>query len=405
MNAQPKDELSARLAHARHELRTPVNAILGYSEMLLEETEAGADPLFPQGLQQIQSLGQQILAAIQTHLGEASAADRHGLSLDFLASQVRQALWSPTQAVLRHCEQLLKETAAGNQEEAQSDLLRIQTAAQRLLTLLQNPFSTEPAPEPASSRTGEPPVPRTASQSVPQQTLGTGHVLIVDDNEMNRDMLARYLQRESLSYEMAHNGQQALTLLGKKPFDLVLLDIMMPEMDGFEVLSRLKKMPTLKHVPVIMISALDEIQSVVRCIEMGAEDYLPKPFDPVLLRARVGAGLEKKRLRDQELDYLHNVDQLTKAAAEMEAGRFEEHLLQSVADRKDALGQLARVFLSMAREVRLREQKLKLQVQQLRIEIDQTRKAQQVEEVTSSDYFEMLQQKARALKNRSPKAE
>src|SRR5437773_8068926 len=82
-------------------------------------------------------------------------------------------------------------------------------------------------------------------------------------------------------------------------FDLVLLDIMMPEIDGYQVLGRMKAEPALRDIPVIMISALDEIQSVVRCIEMGAEDYLGKPFDPVLLRARIGASVEKKRLRDQ----------------------------------------------------------------------------------------------------------
>ena len=96
------------------------------------------------------------------------------------------------------------------------------------------------------------------------------------------------------------DGVQALEKLAAGQFDLLLLDVMMPEMDGFEVLARVKQNPRLEGLPVIMISALDEIQSVVRCIEMGAEDYLPKPFDPVLLRARIGASLEKKRLRDRE---------------------------------------------------------------------------------------------------------
>jgi DNA-binding response OmpR family regulator len=98
----------------------------------------------------------------------------------------------------------------------------------------------------------------------------------------------------------AENGVKALEILATGEFDLLLLDVMMPQMDGFEVLARVKQNPRLAGLPVIMISALDEIQSVVRCIEMGAEDYLPKPFDPVLLRARIGASLEKKRLRDGE---------------------------------------------------------------------------------------------------------
>ena len=97
----------------------------------------------------------------------------------------------------------------------------------------------------------------------------------------------------------AVDGRQALELLNSKPFDLVLLDIMMPNVNGYEVLAQMKASSSLRHIPVIMISAVDEIDSVIRCIELGAEDYLPKPFNPTLLRARVGACLERKRLHDQ----------------------------------------------------------------------------------------------------------
>jgi DNA-binding response OmpR family regulator len=104
-------------------------------------------------------------------------------------------------------------------------------------------------------------------------------------------------------------------------FDLLLLDIMMPELNGYEVLRHLKADSHLRDIPVIMISALDDMDSIVRCIKLGAEDHLPKPFDPVLLRARIGASLEKKRLRDQEIEYLHNVDHVIAAAAAVEARR------------------------------------------------------------------------------------
>ncbi len=134
----------------------------------------------------------------------------------------------------------------------------------------------------------------------------------------------------------------------------------------------MKAMPALQDIPVIVISALDELQSVVRCIEMGAEDYLPKPFDPVLLQARVGACLEKKHWRDQELEYLRNVALVTTAGA-VETGTFNPHGLESVAQRTDVLGHLARVFQGMAREVAAREQRLKQLVQQLRLQVDATR--------------------------------
>src|SRR5262249_46372277 len=127
-----------------------------------------------------------------------------------------------------------------------------------------------------------------------------GHILVVDDDEGNRDVLARRLAREGYTVSVAADGNAAFAALDSTPVDLVLLDVMMPGMDGYEVLTRLKANPERRRVPVLMISALDEIGSVVRCIELGAEDYLSKPFDPVLLRARIGACLEKKRLYDQE---------------------------------------------------------------------------------------------------------
>ena len=125
-------------------------------------------------------------------------------------------------------------------------------------------------------------------------------ILVVDDNEANRDMLSRRLARQGHGVEMAAGGLEALQRLGAEPFDLVFLDIMMPEMNGYEVLERLKADPDLQHIPVIMITALNEMESVVRCIEMGAEDHLPKPFNATLLKARVESSLAKKRLRDRE---------------------------------------------------------------------------------------------------------
>ncbi|HIK56571.1 MAG TPA: response regulator [Synechococcales cyanobacterium M55_K2018_004] len=136
-----------------------------------------------------------------------------------------------------------------------------------------------------------------------------GCLLVVDDNEMNRDLLSRRLQRQGHTIVMAEHGKAALEKLRSHAFDLVLLDIMMPEMNGYQVLEILKADPDLRHIPVIMISALDDIDSVVRCIELGAEDYLFKPFNPTLLKARIGACLEKKRLRDQEQAYLKQLQQ------------------------------------------------------------------------------------------------
>lgn len=119
------------------------------------------------------------------------------------------------------------------------------------------------------------------------------NVLIVDDNEMNRDTLARRLRQQGFAIEMAANGAEALEMARQKSYDLLLLDIMMPEMDGYEVLQTMKAENSLRSIPVIMISALEEIESVMKCMELGAEDYLTKPFDPVLLKAAIARCLKK----------------------------------------------------------------------------------------------------------------
>ena len=134
-------------------------------------------------------------------------------------------------------------------------------------------------------------------------------LLVVDDNEDNRYTLMRRLKREGYTnVTFAENGQVALDHLAEQPFDLVLLDIMMPVLNGYETLERIKSDMRLREIPVIMISAVDEMDSIVRCIEAGAEDHLPKPFNAALLRARVRASLEKKRLRDQEAGYLKQIE-------------------------------------------------------------------------------------------------
>jgi adenylate cyclase len=137
--------------------------------------------------------------------------------------------------------------------------------------------------------------------------MSAGRVLVVDDDPLNRRLLIRNLERDGHVVTSAENGVLALNELAKSPPDVVLLDILMPELDGFGVLEAMKADLGLRHVPVIMISAVEDTGSIVRCIEMGADDYLPKPFDPVILRARIGAGLNRSRLRDLERQQVRNV--------------------------------------------------------------------------------------------------
>ena len=132
--------------------------------------------------------------------------------------------------------------------------------------------------------------------------LRPGDLLVVDDNRVNRLLLGRALEQLGHTVRFAENGREALEALRQRRVDLVLLDIEMPEMDGYQVLEALASDPRLRDLPVVMMSSVEEVDSVARCIEMGAEDYLFKPVNPVLLKARVGASLEKKRLRDQQHD-------------------------------------------------------------------------------------------------------
>jgi signal transduction histidine kinase len=137
-----------------------------------------------------------------------------------------------------------------------------------------------------------------------EAAMRRGQILVVDDNRVNRLKLQRLLEQQEHEVALAENGRQALSLLAERPFDVVLLDLIMPEMDGFAVLQTIRADASLRDIVVIIISSLDEMDSIVRCIQMGAEDYLPKPFDPVLLRARLETSLEKKKLRDLERAYL-----------------------------------------------------------------------------------------------------
>jgi DNA-binding response OmpR family regulator len=200
-------------------------------------------------------------------------------------------------------------------------------------------------------------------------------ILIVDDEPFNVDYLEQELEELGYVTASAGNGQEALDQVHVESPDLVLLDIMMPILDGFAVLERLKADPATRDIPVIIISAMTDMASIVRGVKLGAEDYLPKPFDPTLLHARVSACLVKKRYRDQELEYLRQVEHLTAAAQAIEANTFDPNNLTAVTQRADALGNLARVFQRMAQEVYAREQRLRRQLEQLRLDVEEREKA------------------------------
>ena len=188
------------------------------------------------------------------------------------------------------------------------------------------------------------------------------NVLIVDDNNINRKKLRFAVETLGYTGVTAKDGDEALDMLRQGSFDVVLLDLLMPRMDGFEVLEITKSDPTLRDIPVIVVSDLEgEPESVSRAIQLGAEDFLPKGFDPIILNARLAASLHKKRFRDQELQYFARIDTLTDAAAEIEAGQFDDtHFgkLEAEARIDDPIGRLAVVFQGMVHEIHSREVRL-----------------------------------------------
>ncbi|MBI4786821.1 MAG: response regulator [Chloroflexi bacterium] len=304
------DSLTERawLANLRHELRTPINAIIGYSEMLLEDAADRGDERLSADLQKIQTAGSQLLARVNEILDPARI-ETEGLGADreTFGANLRHELRTPLSAVIGYTEMLLEEQ--GGQEEMRGDLEKIHAAAERFLAFINDIVhvsTAEPGevPQSAESAAMVADVVRTIqpveSEGIAANPIECGVLLVVDDNEINRDVLSRRLERQGHRVETGANGQQALDMVRAKPYDLILLDLMMPEMNGYQVLQHLKADALLRDIPVIMISALDEVDTVVRCIEMGAEDYMPKPFNPVLLKARIGACLEKKRLRDRQ---------------------------------------------------------------------------------------------------------
>ncbi len=331
MSSAPFVIKDRELAELRHNLRTPVNHILGYGEMLAEDAEAGGETELLVQLQRLMEDGRRVLAVINdglaASLGEVAEPQLRRLQAELLAL---------TGGIQQRVQEARSVLAATRPEEdpAREDLAKVEAAIGRLTAmaekLLESPAPEAP-PAPAPAPVKPPPAAPAVlveSAAVSTATTASGHLLIVDDIESNRDVLGRRLEREGYQVTAAADGLQALASLGERSFDLVLLDIMMPGIDGFQVLKRMKSDPALREVPVIMISALDEIQSVVRCLETGAEDYLTKPFDPVLLRARIGASLERKRLRDAQRA---KTAELERAIEETEAQRrVSESLLRNI---------------------------------------------------------------------------
>ena len=339
---------SSAVGELRHTFRTPVNHIVGYTEMLLEDLPPGDDehrePL------------KEILAAAHDALSHISAVlVPSEVPANEAVRRLYDELEEPQARIIRAVSSLI--TAHDLGDAAADDLRRILNAAEQL-----RPKDLE-LTAPAAAAEEEPEAERPS------------RILVVDDVEDNRQLLRRRLEKQGYAVTCAEDGKKALAVVEREEPDLILLDIMMPELDGFAVLERLKANKHTRDIPVIVISALDDTASAVRCIEQGAEDFLPKPFDPVLLKARVGSSLAKKRARDRERAVALAAEAVATAAAAVETGTYRAGSLAEIAKRRDAVGRLARVFDAMATNIRAREQQLHERVRALKNDIAKARES------------------------------
>lgn len=329
-------------ARVRHDLRTFVNHVIGYSEMLHEQASDGGWTEGAQDLMRILKAGRTLLALVNECFSDEQI---HRADFDFF--HIQHELRTPVNQVVGYSEMLAEQSAEAGFGEMRADLDRIRNAALHLMTRMEAEFDSThraegltPAGETgdgghadqkdeASDRSIAPLPPKQEHLLAKFSFSESGYLLLVDDDSTNRDLLSRRLQQLGHTVVCAANGVQALKLMRAERFDLVLLDMVMPDVSGFEVLDRIRSDDALRQVPVLMLSALDDLESVVRCIERGAEDYLAKPFDPVLLRARIGACLQKTRLQQQEKAYL----QLLQDEREKSETLLLNILPRSIADR------------------------------------------------------------------------
>lgn len=342
---------------------------------------------------------------METPLPAAGDSAPEGAARELAA--LRHDLLTPLNQIIGYSE-LLEEEASEAHPAAVADLRRIQQAATTLVGLIRTRLQELPAgaaavPAPSCEVLIEPPVdaderPETVAA---EPGVRSGRILAVDDDPLNRDMLVSRLVRQGHQVTAAADGLEVLEKVRRQRFDLVLLDVMMPRLDGYETLTRLKADEELRHLPVIMISALDDIASVVRCIEAGAEDYLPKPFNATLLRARIGACLEKKALRDQEMALYKNLV-LSQQRLERELSRARGCVAGLAADLVEdpRVAPLLAAFERMTGAVSRQETELRATIKELEIQINTTALQGQVCSILEDPSFASLAERARAMRQR-----
>lgn len=304
----------------RQELGMPINAIIGYSEMMLAKLEhAERETAYLTDIEQIRDFGRELHTVLDTHLDPTVPPhDLSKLQAIVLELQSVEELAKPTQLVIASCDRLI----FAIEDDSLHELEKINSAASKLLeeidklaqfSRLEIEVLEDTAPDLDECSLWDSLAIGNEQQDLPTESH---NILVVDDSMTNREVLSKQVKAEGYQVATAKDGKQAIEMIQTGVYDLILLDIIMPKLDGYEVLRWIRHSPW-KNIPTIMISALGQTDSVVRCIEMGAADYLTKPFNPVLLKARLGSCLEQKRLRDLESSYINKLAQANQKISQL----------------------------------------------------------------------------------------
>lgn len=297
------------LARLRRDLRAPIGIIVECCDLLIDDpAEPPSPPSFLEDMMKIRAAGRRLLTLVDEVFGP-SASDAGSLDAEEIGSRLRHELRTPLNHVIGYAEMLLEDAESAGQEAIAGDLGKIRTAGRQLTEMLDAALASLSSTTVPTGAGPDTTLDELTADAERQRAPLSGRVLVVDDDEINRDVLSRRVRSQGAEVITATSGLAALATLRAEPFDAVLLDVMMPDMNGYEVLREMKADTSLRDIPVVMISALDEVESAVRCIRLGAEDYLAKPFEPTLLRARLRASIEKKRLHDREIVHLRTIDE------------------------------------------------------------------------------------------------
>ncbi|MGE5801153.1 MAG: protein kinase domain-containing protein [Gemmatimonadota bacterium] len=343
-----------QVTRARHQLSTGLHRLAHDCERLLADLNRPTHHAWREhaGRAMVQARYLVTLVAPSNHVTDARALE-----------ELQSALRAPLKEVADALTRLLAMIATDLEEELVLQDARV--AREGAAALLAAGGFRAGAPQAA-------PAAGASAAAAEQHVAGAARVLVVDDDELLREQLAMVLERLGHSVIMAENGRAGLEAAERDAPDLVITDLSMPGMDGFELLERLKAGTRTQHIPVIVVSGEGDAASVVRCLERGAEDHLTKPYEAMVLAARIRTSLERKRLRDLELAYLHRVAELTAAAEAVETQTYDPKLLTDLLARQDQLGKLARVFDRMVRGIRSREEQLQARLRGLRREMEQS---------------------------------